>query len=100
MVRNDLLVAPALDKNGNEKHKLYLPYPDEWFPMNLRPDEPLGTPLLSKVDGGSRIRYNCLVSDEDGQIPYTCPMYIREGGDRLSKSLLTATVSMANEQHF
>ncbi len=79
MVRNDLLVAPALDKNGNDKHKIYLPFPDEWFPMNLRPDEPLGTALLPKVDGGSRLKYNCLVSDQDAQIPYTCPMYIREG---------------------
>jgi hypothetical protein len=79
MVRNDLLVAPALEKNGNDQHKIYLPYPDEWFPMNLRPDEPLGTPLLTKVDGGSRIKYNCQISDQDAQIPYTCPMYIREG---------------------
>lgn len=79
MVRNDLLVAPALEKNGNDKHKIYLPYPDEWFPMNLRADEPLGTPLLNKVDGGSRLKYNCQISDQDGQIPYTCPIYIREG---------------------
>lgn len=74
MVRNDLLVAPALNKDGNDKHKIYLPYPDGWFPMNLRPDETLGTALLNRVDGGSRIKYNCLVSDQDSQIPYTCPM--------------------------
>ena len=79
MVRNDLLVAPALEKDGNDQHKMYLPYPDEWFPMNLRADEPLGIPLMKKVDGGSRIKYSCLISDQDSQIPYTCPMYIREG---------------------
>lgn len=79
MVRNDLLVAPALDKANTSKHRLYLPYPDTWFPMNLRPDEPLGAPLLARVDGGSRIRYNCQVSDQDGQVPYTTAMYIREG---------------------
>ncbi|KXX73549.1 Alpha-glucosidase 2 [Madurella mycetomatis] len=79
MVRNDLLVAPALDKDGNDKHKIYLPFPDSWFSMNLRPDEPLGTALLPRVNGGSRLRYNCLVSDQDNQIPFTCPMYIREG---------------------
>ncbi|KAK0716079.1 alpha-1,4-glucan lyase [Lasiosphaeris hirsuta] len=60
MVRNDLLVAPALEKTGNDKHNVYLPFPDEWFPMNLRADEPLGVALLPKI-------------------PYTCPMYIREG---------------------
>lgn len=47
--------------------------------MNLRPDDPFGVALLQKVDGGSRLTYNCLVSDQDGQIPYTCPIYIREG---------------------
>lgn len=87
MVRNDLLVAPALEKNGNDKHKIYLPYPDEWFPMNLRADEPLGTPLLTKVDGGSRLKYNCQISDQDGQIPYTCPIYIREGASNIDPEL-------------
>jgi len=79
MVRNDLLVAPALKKNGNDRHRIYLPFPDKWFPMNLRADEPLGTPLLTDVEGGTRIKYNCIISDDDNQVPYTCPMYIREG---------------------
>ncbi|KAK5651788.1 hypothetical protein OQA88_11655 [Cercophora sp. LCS_1] len=79
MVRNDLLVAPALKKDRNDRHKVYLPFPDEWFPMNLRPDEPLGVALLPKVNGGSRLRYNCLISDNDEQVPFTCAIYIREG---------------------
>lgn len=79
MVRNDLLVAPPLKKDGNDKHRIYLPYPDGWYPMNLRPNEPYGVSLPTKVDGGSRITYGCQISDQDTQIPYTCPMYIREG---------------------
>lgn len=38
LVRNDLLVAPALYKERvRDRRKLYLPYPDSWYPMNLRP---------------------------------------------------------------
>ncbi|KAF4452162.1 alpha-1,4-glucan lyase [Fusarium austroafricanum] len=81
MVRNDLLVAPALIPEAKRQtRKLYLPYPDKWYSMNLRPDEPLGAPLLSPAEGGSRVEYNCLISDEEKQMPYITPMYIREGG--------------------
>ncbi|KAH7002467.1 glycosyl hydrolases family 31-domain-containing protein [Ilyonectria destructans] len=81
MVRNDLLVAPALTpESKRQTRKLYLPYPDKWFPMNLRPDEPIGAALAPAADGGSRIEYSCLISDQDTQIPYITPMYIREGG--------------------
>lgn len=81
MVRNDLLVAPALiPESKRSTRKLYLPYPDKWFPMNLRPDEDLGAPLLAPVNGGSRVEYDCRLSDQDSQLPYITPMYIREGG--------------------
>ncbi|KAJ3541782.1 hypothetical protein NM208_g4436 [Fusarium decemcellulare] len=81
MVRHDLLVAPALvPESKRQKRKLYLPYPDKWYPMNLRPDDPIGVPLDFPVDGGSRVKYNCLISDQDKQFPYITPMYIREGG--------------------
>ena len=80
MVRNDLLVAPALiPESVSNVRRLYLPYPDRWFPMNLRPDEPIGAPLAPAADGGSRINYSCLISDQDSQLPYITPMYIREG---------------------
>jgi hypothetical protein len=80
MVRNDLLVAPALVEEEQRKtRRLYLPYPDGWFPMNLRPDDPIGEALAPMVDGGNRIDYSCLISDQDSQLPYITPMYIREG---------------------
>ncbi|RPA77141.1 hypothetical protein BJ508DRAFT_213076 [Ascobolus immersus RN42] len=80
MVRKDLLVAPALIPQAKRKtRKLYLPYPDFWFPMNLRPDDPFGVPLQSRACGGSHIEYDCRISDQESQIPFTNPMYIREG---------------------
>ncbi|KAM0226789.1 hypothetical protein ACHAPO_012072 [Fusarium lateritium] len=80
MVRNDLLVAPALVPQSKRRtRKLYLPYPDKWYTMNLRPDEDLGAPLLEPSNGGSRIEYDCRISDQDSQLPYITPMYIREG---------------------
>lgn len=80
MVRQDLLVAPALlPESKRSTRKLYLPYPDKWFAMNLRPDEAIGAALLPAADGGSRIEYSCLISDQDSQLPYVTPMYIREG---------------------
>ncbi|RYP05667.1 hypothetical protein DL765_009769 [Monosporascus sp. GIB2] len=80
MVRNDLLVAPALQPESKKNSvRLYLPYPNGWFPLNLRPDDPFGAPLAPMVDGGSRIDYSCLISDQDSQLPYITPMYIREG---------------------
>lgn len=80
MVRNDLLVAPALiPERKRSTRTLYLPYPDSWFPMNLRPDDQIGVALQPAADGGSRIDYNCLISDQDSQLPYITPMYIREG---------------------
>ncbi|KAH7134411.1 glycosyl hydrolases family 31-domain-containing protein, partial [Dactylonectria macrodidyma] len=80
MVRNDLLVAPALlPESKRQTRKLYLPYASRWYSMNLRPDEPIGAALSPAVEGGSRIEYNCLISDQDSQLPYITPMYIREG---------------------
>ena len=80
MVRNDLLVAPALmQEKDRATRRLYLPYPDKWFPMNLRPDD-LGVPLNKAANGGDHIEYDCRISADDAQIPYVTPMYIREGG--------------------
>jgi hypothetical protein len=83
-VRNDLLVAPALIRQSERgTRKLYLPYPDTWFQMNLRPDdteeEPYGKALGPKVAGGTHHEYTCTISDNPSQIPYTTPMYIRGG---------------------
>ncbi|KAH7025658.1 alpha-1,4-glucan lyase [Microdochium trichocladiopsis] len=81
MVRNDLLVAPQLDREAASGgvRELYLPYPDHWLPMNLRADDEIGLPLANSTPGGRRIQYECRISDDDEQIPYSTPMYIREG---------------------
>lgn len=86
LVRNDLLVAPALYKESQRKtRKLYLPAPDDWYPMNLRPgtklhlDGVLAQPLSPKVNGGSYVDFDCHISPDEKQLPYATPMYIREG---------------------
>ncbi|GFP51923.1 alpha-glucosidase 2 [Trichoderma asperellum] len=80
LVGNDILVAPPLRAEAFfDRHEVYLPYPDEWFPINLYPDEPLGTALNPAIEGGSRIFCKCNISLEDDHIPRITPMYIREG---------------------
>ncbi|KXJ89911.1 alpha-1,4-glucan lyase [Microdochium bolleyi] len=83
VVRNDLLVAPHLDSEsgtgGTAVREVYLPFPDHWFQMNLRADEPLGQPLQQYAPGGRRVHYDCHISESEAQIPYSTPMYIREG---------------------
>lgn len=86
-LRNDLLVAPALfreskgpkNQYGQPVRYVYLPSPDGWYTMNLRPDEQFGVPLGQKEDGGKKVQFDCHISDDAGHIPYVNPMYIREG---------------------
>lgn len=100
MVRNDLLVAPALQPESQKQtRKLYLPYPNGWFPMNLRADDPIGVALAPMVDGGSRIDYSCLISDQDSQLPYITPMYIREGMRILAKKHWNTTDEICRCHH-
>lgn len=87
LVRNDLLVAPSLYQESKRKtRKLYLPAPDDWYPMNLRPgtklylDGILAQPLAPRVSGGTFVDYDCHIAPEEAQLPYATPMYIREGG--------------------
>jgi len=88
MVRNDLLVAPLLPrapKPGDkppgtiENRRVYLPYPDNWYPLNLRPDAQLGEKLGVKTSGGNFVDYWCPIRADDDKLPYLTPMYIREG---------------------
>ncbi|PQE17387.1 alpha-14-glucan lyase protein [Rutstroemia sp. NJR-2017a BVV2] len=84
LVRNDLLVAPALFKQSeHSRRKLYLPAPDGWYPMNLRPGTTLGGILAErlnpKVSGGTYVYFDCHIAPNEEQLPYVTPMYIREG---------------------
>ena len=82
LVRNDLLVAPCLYRQRNIR-KLYLPAPDDWYPMNLRPGTTSGgalaEQLLPKAAGGTYVNYDCSIAPDDGKLPYITPMFIREG---------------------
>ncbi|EKG12891.1 Glycoside hydrolase family 31 [Macrophomina phaseolina MS6] len=80
MVRNDILVAPQLEQK-RARREIYFPSTNSWFPLNLRPhyDDGIGEPLQPRVQGGANISYDCHIAAQDGQLPYVCPMYIREG---------------------
>lgn len=76
----DLLVAPVMQKQSDKSNtvSVYLPYPNGWYPFNLRPDSP-GVALAPKVRGGSYIDYDAHIDWQEDQLPYITPMYIREG---------------------
>ncbi|KAK7966875.1 glycoside hydrolase family 31 protein [Apiospora aurea] len=83
-VGKDLLVAPVMEKRAenNGVTSVYLPYPDAWYPMNLRPDtdpNSPGAPLEPKARGGASINYDARIDFQDSQLPFVTPMYIREG---------------------
>lgn len=87
MVGNDLLVAPHLrpESESRSHHRLYLPYPCSWYPMNLEPDEPVGRPLEARVNGGTSVNYYCPIADQPERFPYITPMYIRGGAFSLPR---------------
>lgn len=69
-------------EKGDSVTSVYLPYPDAWYPMNLRPDtdpNSPGAPLEPKVRGGSYIDYDARIDYNESQLPFVTPMYIREG---------------------
>jgi alpha-glucosidase len=78
-VRNDLLVAPILDKqaadNGHGKRDIYLPDGSNWYAyMDNK------FPLGPAVEGGTTVRdYDAYISDEPWHLPFILPMYVREG---------------------
>ncbi|KAK8038318.1 glycoside hydrolase family 31 protein [Apiospora phragmitis] len=77
-VGKDLLDVPVMQRQSEKGSvtSVYLPYPDAWYTMNLRPDtdpNAPGAPLEPKVRGGAYIDYN------EAQLPYVTPMYIHEG---------------------
>ncbi|OJD31815.1 glycoside hydrolase family 31 protein [Diplodia corticola] len=90
---NDVLVAPLLHREepgGRSRREIYLPSTNSWYPMNLRPygdgddggsssSSSIGEPLQPKVAGGTHVDYDCRISADERQLPFICPMYVREG---------------------
>lgn len=82
MVRHDLLVAPVMHKEDEEggHRKIYLPQPDNWYKFNLSiEDDCLGTPLSSRIEGGSKFDVDAHIASETAFLPQITPMFVREG---------------------
>lgn len=83
VVRHDLLVAPVLYKSSQRAtRKVYLPAPDGWYQLNLRPDTDPGAPgaaLGPRIRGGAYLEYDARISHEESQLPFNTPMFVREG---------------------
>ena len=79
MVRNDLLIAPVIEKesdeNGHGKRDVYLPAGSRWYQFtNNR------CPLGDVIEGGSNVsEFDAHINNDPGHIPYIVPMYVREG---------------------
>lgn len=92
-VGQDLLVAPIMtrqtDANGSlepqsrpvGKREVYLPQPDDWYPLNLRPgvDGYNHEPLKANIDGGTTLMWDGAINNDPAHIPYINPMFVREG---------------------
>jgi len=89
LLGNQILVCPVLNP-GVTSRDVYLPYPDWWFPSNLRVNidgygpDPLkhAAALGDAVEGGTTISYGCALPDainNKDQIPFSLPVYVRGG---------------------
>ncbi|KAJ1300546.1 hypothetical protein OPQ81_002200 [Rhizoctonia solani] len=85
-VGDDILVAPILGpqlvsgRPYNQTRTIYLPRPDSWWQFNLRADGPdAAVPLGGRFEGGTLMPYDARMSDNNDQIPYMNPMFIRYG---------------------
>lgn len=79
MVRNDLLIAPVLEKesesNGCGKRDVYLPAGSKWYQFKD------GKSRLGRaVEGGTNVsEFDAKISDDEAHIPFIVPIYVREG---------------------
>jgi alpha-glucosidase len=78
-VRNDILVAPILDKqsDGNMygKRDVYLPLGSKWYNF-MNNSQALSYP----IEGGTTIfDFDARINDDDEHIPFICPVFVREG---------------------
>jgi len=79
MVRNDLLIAPVLEKesesNGYGKRDVYLPAGSKWYQFKDGKCR-----LGSAVEGGTNVsEFDAKISADEGHIPFIVPIYVREG---------------------
>ncbi|MZP42434.1 hypothetical protein GTO89_05185 [Heliobacterium gestii] len=79
MVRNDLLIAPVLDKqsraNGFGRRQVYLPANSRWYNyMDNR------RPLQAPVEGGTTIwDFDASINTDSNHIGFIVPMFVRHG---------------------
>ncbi|WP_235919665.1 TIM-barrel domain-containing protein [Heliomicrobium undosum] len=79
MVRNDLLIAPVLEKQSQEnsfgKRQVYLPAGSRWYSyMDNR------RPLQASVEGGTTIGdFDASINADSNHIGFIVPMYVRHG---------------------
>ncbi|CAE6345185.1 unnamed protein product [Rhizoctonia solani] len=85
-VGDDVLVAPVLGpqivpgRPDDQTRMIYLPRPDSWWQFNLRADGPNSSVALGpRFDGGTLMFYDARMSDNEAQIPWMNPMFVRYG---------------------
>lgn len=79
MVRNELLVAPVLEKessvNGHGTRDIYLPAGNQWYQFNNHQ-----APLQPALDGGTTVMdFDASINNDPGHIPYIVPLYVKAG---------------------
>ncbi|KAG8711613.1 hypothetical protein FRC09_020508 [Ceratobasidium sp. 395] len=82
LVGDDLLVAPILTPQANNKYTrtVYLPRPFAWWQCNLRDKGPeYAVPLGTSFPGGALIPYDAKINNQESQIPWITPMFIKFG---------------------
>lgn len=78
-----------------DRHEVCLPYPDEWVPLNLYPDEPLDTAINPAIGVGSWIFCKCSISFEDDHILRNTLIYIRKGQKTALRGYVRLTGSLS-----
>ncbi len=81
MVRNEILVAPILEKescaSGGKagKRDIYLPAGNKWYQFKNHK-----SPLADAVEGGTTVcDFDATINSDEGHIPYIVPLYVKEG---------------------
>ena len=79
MVRNELLVAPVLEKqseaNGFGRRDVYLPMGNDWYQFTNHQK-----PLKAALVGGSMVsEYDASINGDMEHVPYIVPLFVKAG---------------------